>query len=343
MYDLSDYDYELPKKLIAQKPMGRRDSSRLLTVRRDTEEIVVGKFTDVTQYFNKGDVLVLNETKVIPARLFGTSLRNSAVIEIFLLKEIEENVWEIMIKPGRKIKDGDEIKLDDDVRCHIQSRTTEGNRIAVFDFEGSFYEFIDKFGRTPLPPYIEREPDQEDKKRYQTVYAKVPGAVAAPTAGLHFTRKVLKQLEDKGVEIVSILLHVGAGTFKPIKSANIKDHKMHSEFYKVSDETARRINSAKIKGGKIFAVGTTVVRTLESLSDRYGKLRPGSGETDIFIYPGFKFRVTDHIITNFHLPKSTLILLVSAFSSTELIKKAYNKAVTEQMRFFSYGDAMLII
>jgi S-adenosylmethionine:tRNA ribosyltransferase-isomerase len=343
MYDLSDYDYEIPAKLIAQKPIGRRDNSRLLTVDRGTENINITKFRDITDYFSEGDVLVLNETKVIPARLFGRSERNSEVIEIFLLKEIEENVWEIMVRPGRKVKNGDRIILDDNVFCRVQKSNGEGSSTAVFECDRDLYEFISTKGKIPLPPYINREPVESDKTRYQTVFAKIPGAVAAPTAGLHFTPALLQKLAGKGVDIVKILLHVGEATFKPMKAKTITDHKMHSEYYEISQESAERINSARANGKKIFAVGTTVVRTLETMSDANGQLRPGSGETDIFIYPGYKFKITDHIITNFHLPKSTLILLVAAFSSLDLIKKAYSTAVKEKMRFFSYGDAMLII
>ncbi len=343
MYDLSEYDYDVPEELIAQEPLSRRSGSRLMTVNKSTGDIGIGKFKDISAYFSKGDVLVLNETKVIPARLFGVSERNSAAIELFLVREIDKNVWEIMIKPGRKVKTGDTIRLEKNALCAIQGPTEEGHRIAIFNCSGDFYKYIKENGKVPLPHYIGREPVQADKTRYQTVFARVPGAVAAPTAGLHFTNGILKELSGKGVNIVKVILHVGAGTFKPIKTINIRDHKMHSEYYEVPEETASSVNKARKSGEKIFAVGTTVVRALETMSDQNGNLKSGSGNTDIFIYPGYKFKITDRIITNFHLPKSTLILLVSAFSSIELIKRAYSEAVKAKMRFFSYGDAMLII
>ncbi|MDD4205089.1 MAG: tRNA preQ1(34) S-adenosylmethionine ribosyltransferase-isomerase QueA [Candidatus Delongbacteria bacterium] len=343
MYEVSDYDYELPRELIAQKPTGVRDQSRLLVLNRDGGDVNIINFKDIKNFFSEGDVLVLNETKVLPARLYGISQRNSAEIELLLLKEVSENVWEVMIRPGRKVRCGDRIVFEEGVTCCIQKITEEGNRIALFETEMNFFEFIEKYGHIPLPPYIERKDDIEDKSRYQTVYAKIPGAVAAPTAGLHFTNELLDELKGRGVEIVYILLHVGAGTFKPIKTDRVTDHKMHKEFFNVSEEAAEKINEARRNGNKIFAVGTTVARALESVAEDSGLVKPGSGETEIFIYPGYRFKVIDRMITNFHLPKSTLILLVSAFSSIEMIKKAYITAVNERMRFFSYGDAMLII
>ncbi|HXK48988.1 MAG TPA: tRNA preQ1(34) S-adenosylmethionine ribosyltransferase-isomerase QueA [Clostridiales bacterium] len=343
MYELSEYDYELPRELIAQEPSAVRDGSRLLVLERKSGNINIMGFREIIDFFSKGDVLVLNDTKVIPARLYGVSERNSAEIEILLLKEIEDNTWEIMIKPGKKVRSGDRIILQNGVVCLISRTTENGNRIAVFDSELDFFGFINRHGHIPLPPYIERDDNTEDKSRYQTVYAKVPGAAAAPTAGLHFTRELLEDLRKKGVDIVSVLLHVGLGTFRPIKTEKITDHKMHKEYYEVSTEAAETINNAKSKGKKIFAVGTTVARTLETVGQDSGLVRPGSGETGIFIYPGCRFKVIDHLITNFHLPKSTLILLVSAFSSVEMIKRAYDLAIKENMRFFSYGDAMLII
>jgi S-adenosylmethionine:tRNA ribosyltransferase-isomerase len=342
MYEVSDYDFILPKNLIAQKPLGKREASRLLILNRENGSVSTGGFTDIENYIQEGDVVVLNVTKVIPARLFAKN-QNKAEIEILLLKEIEENLWEIMIKPGRKVKLNDTLLLENDAKCRIQSVTSCGNRTAIFECECDFYDYIDKYGKVPLPPYIERKDTEMDRKRYQTVYAKVPGAVAAPTAGLHFTERILKRLKDKGVVVCSIVLHVGAGTFKPIKTRSILDHKMHSEYYEVSKKSADIINDAKEKGGRIFAVGTTAVRTLESVADERGFIKHGKGETDIFIYPGYRFKAVDHMITNFHLPKSTLILLVSAFSSIEMIKSAYSRAIKEEFRFFSYGDAMLIL
>lgn len=342
MYEVSDYDFILPKKLIAQEPSARRGSSRLLTIDRNTGSISSGVFSDIEKYFNQGDVLVINETKVIPARLFGKTDKGSK-IEILLLKEIEDNLWEIMVKPGKKAKINDTITLADNTICRIQSITSDGNKTAIFECDNDFNKFIEIHGRMPLPPYIEREEVKQDRERYQTVYAKVPGAVAAPTAGLHFTDRLLKSLKSKGVVITSIVLHVGAGTFKPIKTKSILDHKMHSEYYEISKKSAEVINHAKTNGNRIFAVGTTAVRTLETASDDRGIITPSRGETKIFIYPGYKFKVVDHLITNFHLPKSSLILLVSAFSTTETIKKAYEIAINEKFRFYSYGDAMLIL
>ncbi|MBN2856933.1 MAG: tRNA preQ1(34) S-adenosylmethionine ribosyltransferase-isomerase QueA [Candidatus Delongbacteria bacterium] len=343
MYELSEYGFELPKKLIAQKPLASRTGSKLLTLDRSTAELFSENFTDIKKYFEPGDVLVLNETKVMPARLFGSIEKSGKKIEILLLKETEENVWEVMVKPGRGLKVGDRITMESGASFIVQSSTENGGRIVIFEHDESLYEYIDKYGKMPLPPYIEREATEDDKARYQTVYAKIPGAVAAPTAGLHFTDDILSDLSSAGVLVVKILLHVGAGTFKPVKSESILDHKMHSEYYEISQESADIINSAKKSGKKICAVGTTAVRTLETVADENGFVKEAKGETDIFIYPGYKFKVTDRMITNFHLPKSTLILLVSAFSSIEMIKKAYDKAINENYRFYSYGDAMLIL
>lgn len=343
MYELSEYGFELPKKLIAQKPLASRTGSKLLTLDRATGELLSENFVDIKKYFKQGDVLVLNETKVMPARLFGIIEKNGKKIEILLLKEIEENVWEVMVKPGRGLKNGDRILLEKSASFIVQSSNESGCRIVIFEHDESLYEYIDIHGKMPLPPYIERNSTEYDKARYQTVYAKTPGAVAAPTAGLHFTEEMLSELTSIGVVIVKILLHVGAGTFRPVKSESILDHKMHSEYYEISKESADIINSAKKSGKKICAVGTTAVRTLETVADNKGFLKESKGETDIFIYPGYKFKITDRIITNFHLPKSTLILLVSAFSSIEMIKKAYDKAINENYRFYSYGDAMMIL
>ncbi|HAQ62069.1 TPA: tRNA preQ1(34) S-adenosylmethionine ribosyltransferase-isomerase QueA [Candidatus Delongbacteria bacterium] len=342
MYEVSDYDFILPKRLIAQKPTGKRDKSRLLTIDRKYGTIGTGIFSEIEKWFDPGDVLVLNETKVIPARLYGRT-EDDAEIEILLLREIEENLWEIMVKPGRKVKINGTIFFDGNASCTIQKITAEGNRTAIFECEQNFFDFIETYGKVPLPPYIERDAVELDKNRYQTVYAKVPGAVAAPTAGLHFTDDLLGSLKIKGVNICTIVLHVGAGTFKPIKVKSILDHKMHREYYEVTEQAAELINNAKSRGNKIFAVGTTAARTLETVSDKSGKIAPSKGETDIFIYPGYKFKIVDHLITNFHLPKSSLILLVSAFSSIEMIKKAYDLAIKEEFRFYSYGDAMLIL
>ena len=343
MLELSDYDYELPKNLIAQEPTEVRDSSRLLVVNRATNEICLENFKEVINYLNEGDVLVVNETKVIPARFYAKRNDTGAEIEIFLLKEISHNTWEVLVKPGRKAKLNLEFKLPENATCILKSITESGARIAEFSCDGDLRDYIEKYGNMPLPPYIEREVNTDDKDRYQTVFASKPGAVAAPTAGLHFTDKLLKDIENKGVKIAKIVLHVGIGTFKPIKVNNVKDHKMHEEYYEVSTEAVDVINTAKTKNKKIIALGTTSVRAIESVADEDGKVKAHSGDTDIFIYPGYKFKVVDKLITNFHLPKSSLMLLVSAFSSVEMIKKAYKQAIDEKFRFFSYGDAMIII
>ncbi len=344
MYDLSDYNIDIPKKMIAQKPLTDRTLSKLMVLDRSTGNVKTGRFTDIVKFFKPGDVLVVNETQVIPARLFGKCERNGKKIEILVLNETEENLWEIMLKPGKSIRGGDKIVLNDGAECLIQSGNSNGNRFAVFECnDDCFYSYLDKHGKVPLPPYIDRNDVDDDKKRYQTVYAKVPGAVAAPTAGLHFTDDLLNDIRNAGVHVTGLTLHVGAGTFAPVRTKNIKDHKMHSEYYEINEQSADIINTARANGGKIFAVGTTTVRTLETVSDEKGFVKAGKGRTDIFIYPGYRFRSTDHLITNFHLPQSTLILLVSAFSSTDMIKSAYSRAVDENFRFYSYGDAMLII
>ena len=343
MLELSDYDYELPKELIAQVPSEIRDRSRLLVVDRETNDICLKKFKEVIDYLDSGDVLVVNETKVIPARFYAKRKDTGAEIELFLLKEISENTWEVMVKPGRKAKLDLELELPENAICVLKSVTETGTRIAEFKCDGNLLDYIDRNGNVPLPPYIDRETNVNDKDRYQTVFASKPGAVAAPTAGLHFTNELLEEIEKKGVEIAKIVLHVGIGTFKPIKVEKIKDHKMHEEYYEVSKKTADIINNARIDNKKIIALGTTSVRAIESVADKNGKIKPHSGETDIFIYPGYDFKVVDKLITNFHLPKSSLMLLVSAFSSIDVIKKAYKKAIEEKYRFFSYGDAMIII
>ena len=343
MLELSDYDYELPKELIAQEPSKTRDSSRLLVVNRETNDICLKNFKEVINYLDKGDVLVINETKVIPARFYAKRKDTGAEIEIFLLKEISENTWEVMVKPGRKAKLDIELELPKNATCTLKSITATGTRIAEFKCDGDLLDYIHENGNMPLPPYIEREVNSNDKDRYQTIFASKPGAVAAPTAGLHFTNELLEGIENKGVKIAKIVLHVGIGTFKPIKVENVKDHKMHEEYYEVSKKAADMINKAKTDNSKIIALGTTSVRAIESVADEKRNIQAHNGKTDIFIYPGYKFKVVDKLITNFHLPKSSLMLLVSAFSSVNMIKKAYKKAIDEKYRFFSYGDAMIII
>lgn len=334
--ELKDFIYELPKELIAQKPSDVRDMSRLLVLDRSTGSLKEGIFRDVLSYFGKGDVLVLNDTKVIPARIFGKKPTGGNV-EVFLLKWEAPSTWKCLVKPGSRLKEGAEVIIDGH-RAIIMERTSDGGRIVKFEMED---EKILELGKIPFPPYVHNE--KIDPGRYQTVYAKVPGAVAAPTAGLHFTEQLLQELSSRGVSIVKVTLHVGIGTFRPVKTNNIDEHKMEFEWYSVSEEAASIINSAKKTGGSIFACGTTVVRTLESASDKDGLVVPGSGETNLFIKPGYNFKIIDHLITNFHLPGSTLLLLVSALVSREKIFGAYEYAIEKRFRFYSFGDAMLIL
>ncbi|MDO4281049.1 MAG: tRNA preQ1(34) S-adenosylmethionine ribosyltransferase-isomerase QueA [Peptococcaceae bacterium] len=337
----SDFDYELPEELIAQHPVAQRDQSRLLVMDKNTGALSHHVFRDIVNYLHAGDVLVLNKTKVIPARIFGIKEGGSAKIEVLLLKRDENlpNTWEVLVHPGKRAKVGTTVVFGDGLlRGEIIANTSAGRKI-TFHFDGVFEEILDKLGTMPLPPYIHEQ--LEDQSRYQTVYAKVDGSAAAPTAGLHFTEALLDELRDKGVEIEEVLLHVGLGTFKPVDEENIEDHEMHSEYYDISEETAARINQAKAEGRRIISVGTTSTRALESAAED-GKLVAGSGWTTIFIYPGYQWQIVDGLITNFHLPKSTLMMLVSALSDREKILHAYNEAVKERYRFFSFGDAMFI-
>ncbi len=333
---LSDYRYELPRELIAQEPSDVRDMSRLMVVDRKDESINERVFKDVIEYFSSGDVLVVNDTKVIPARLIGRK-KTGGKVEVFLLEKVRDKTWKCLVNPGKRLQIGAEIMIDG-VSAKIIDRTPSGERIIEFDSSDS--EIFD-VGEIPLPPYIQN--DTVDRNRYQTVYAEREGAVAAPTAGLHFTPDLLSQIKKIGVKILKITLHVGIGTFRPIKTDNVDDHKMDFEWYKISDEIAENINNTKKNGGNIFACGTTVVRTLESNVDENGRLVAGSGKTDLFIKPGFQYKVVDKLITNFHLPGSTLLLLVSAFSNRELMLRAYQQAINSKFRFFSFGDAMLIL
>jgi len=333
---LSDYRYELPRELIAQEPSDVRDMSKLMVVDRKDESINERVFKDVIEYFSSGDVLVVNDTKVIPARLIGRK-KTGGKVEVFLLEKVKDKTWKCLVNPGKRLQVGAEIMIDG-ISAKIIDRTPSGERIIEFDSSDSE---IFNVGEIPLPPYIQN--DTVDRNRYQTVYAEREGAVAAPTAGLHFTPDLLSQIKKIGVKILKITLHVGIGTFRPIKTDNVDDHKMDFEWYKISDEIAGSINETKKNGGKIFACGTTVVRTLESNVDENGKLVAGSGKTDLFIKPGFQYKVVDKLITNFHLPGSTLLLLVSAFSNRELMLRAYQQAINSRFRFFSFGDAMLIL
>lgn len=337
----SDFYYDLPKELIAQDPLEDRSSSRLLHLSKEDGAITHGYFTDIPRYLKKGDCLVINDTKVIPARLYGHKEETGAVIEILLLKRKENDIWECLVKPGKKARPGAVIVFGDGIlRGRILDVVEEGNRLIRFEYEGIFEEILDRLGEMPLPPYITHK--LQDKNRYQTVYAKNEGSAAAPTAGLHFTEELLKQVRDMGVFIAHVTLHVGLGTFRPVKVDDVESHHMHSEFYVVEKEQADLINETKKNGGRIIAVGTTSCRTLESAADENGNLLAKSGWTDIFIYPGYRFKIMDGLITNFHLPESTLLMLVSAFAGKEKIMAAYEEAVQKKYRFFSFGDAMFI-
>ncbi len=340
--DIKDFTYTLPRELIAQNPLENRASSRLMFLGRESGEIRHGQFQDIKACLQKGDCLVINDTKVIPARLFGIREDSGAKIELLLLKRLSEDVWESLVKPGKKCRTGAKLSFGDGIlRAEVLEVTEEGNRYIRFLYEGIFEEILDRLGEMPLPPYITHK--LEDKNRYQTVYARHEGSAAAPTAGLHFTEELLRELEEMGVELARITLHVGLGTFRPVKEKDILKHHMHSEFYRISEEAAERVNRAKERGGRIICVGTTSCRTLESMADENGVLRPGSGWTEIFIYPGYRFKITDGLLTNFHLPESTLLMLVSAFAGREQVLYAYEEAVREGYRFFSFGDAMLIV
>lgn len=337
----SDFYFELPKELIAQDPISDRSASRLLLLDKDTGRISHDIFKNIGSYLKKGDCLVLNNTKVIPARLLGVKEDTGAHAEIFLLKRREDDIWEALVKPGRKLRPGARVVFGDGLlKCEIVDVVDEGNRLVKFSYEGIFEEILDRLGEMPLPPYITHK--LKDKDRYQTVYAKYDGSAAAPTAGLHFTKELLKELEDKGIDIAYVTLHVGLGTFRPVKVDNILEHHMHSEMYMISEEAAQKINRARDNGNRIICVGTTSCRTIESAADENGRLSAGSGETDIFIYPGYRFKVLDCLITNFHLPESTLVMLVSALAGRENVLNAYREAIKEKYRFFSFGDAMFI-
>ncbi len=337
----SDFDYILPEHLIAQSPLKNRDTSRLLVLDKKTGSISHKVFTNIIDYLKEDDVLVLNDTKVLPARLIGVKEHTGGIVEILLLKEIKENLWECLVKPSRRIKKDQVLSFGNGLlKAICIEELEEGIRVLELKYEGIFYEILEKLGDMPLPPYIYKK--LEDKNRYQTVYAKNIGSAAAPTAGLHFTKDLLKQIKSKGVNIVYITLHVGLGTFRPVSVEDVSKHKMHSEFYQISKETANLLSNAKAKGNNIICVGTTSVRTLESIYQKHNCFKEDQGWTDIFIFPGYKFKTVDKLITNFHLPKSTLLMLVSALASKDKILKAYQEAVAEEYRFFSFGDSMLI-
>lgn len=339
--DVKDFYYDLPQELIAQDPLEDRSSSRLMVLDKITGEVEHRHFKDITEYLRPGDCLVINNTKVIPARLYGVKEGTEAKIEILLLKRKENDIWETLVKPGKKCKIGTKIVFGEGILTgEVVDIVEEGNRLIQFHFEGIFEEILDRLGQMPLPPYITHQ--LQDKNRYQTVYAKYDGSAAAPTAGLHFTPELLQQVRDMGVEIAEVTLHVGLGTFRPVKETDVLKHHMHSEFYKIEQSEADKINKAKKEGHRVIAVGTTSTRTLESAADENGFLTEKSGWTEIFIYPGYQFKVIDALITNFHLPESTLVMLVSALAGREHVLAAYETAVEEKYRFFSFGDAMFI-
>ena len=340
--NVKDFYFDLPQELIAQDPLEDRASSRLLVLDRETGEVTHRKFRDILGYLNPGDCLVINDTKVIPARLIGSREGTNAKIEVLLLKRRENDIWETLVKPGKKAKPGTVIHFGDGLlKGTVIDVVEEGNRLIQFSYDGIFEEILDRLGQMPLPPYITHQ--LQDKNRYQTVYAKHEGSAAAPTAGLHFTKELLQEIEDKGVKLAHVTLHVGLGTFRPVKVENVLDHHMHSEFYMVEESEAEKINQTKRDGGRVICVGTTSCRTIESASDENGILKAGSGWTDIFIYPGYQFKILDCLITNFHLPESTLVMLVSALAGREHVLAAYEEAVKERYRFFSFGDAMFIV
>ena len=340
--NVKDFYFELPQELIAQDPLEDRASSRLLVLDKKTGDITHRGFRDVLEYLHPGDCLVINDTKVIPARLYGVKRDTGAKIEILLLKRREKDVWETLVKPGKKAKPGTVLDFGDGILTGtVEETVDEGNRLIRFSYEGIFEEILDRLGQMPLPPYITHQ--LKDKNRYQNVYAKHDGSAAAPTAGLHFTKELLKEIQEKGVEIAHVTLHVGLGTFRPVKVENVQDHHMHSEFYIVEESEAEKINRAKQAGNRVVCVGTTSCRTVESASTEEGLVKAGTGWTDIFIYPGYRFKVLDALITNFHLPESTLVMLVSALAGREHILHAYEEAIKERYRFFSFGDAMLIL
>ena len=340
-FKTSDFYYDLPESLIAQTPIKERDHSRLLVLDKETGETSHRHFYDIIEYLNEGDCLVINDTKVLPARLFGTRKDTKAVVEFLLLKRIDDNRWETLVKPGKKARLGAEIIFEENLLTgKIVDILEEGNRIIEFQYEGIFEEILDKLGEMPLPPYIHEK--LEDRDRYQTIYAEHLGSAAAPTAGLHFNDRLLRDIEEKKVNIAKLILHVGLGTFRPVKSEYIDEHIMHSEYYELNESEANKINLAKQTGHKVISVGTTSVRTLETIADNEGNVKAQKGWTNIFIYPGYKYKAVDSLITNFHLPESTLIMLVSALAGKENIMKAYREAVEREYRFFSFGDAMFI-
>ena len=337
----SDFYYDLPDELSAQTPAEPRDSSRLLVYHRQNGAIEHKIFRDIIDFLNPGDALVVNDTRVIPARLYGKKQDTGREVEFLLLNQLSKDTWEIIMRPGKKLRIGDRVEFAEDLQAEILEKKEDGVTRVKFYFEGLFEPLLERYGNMPLPPYITQR--LEDRQRYQTVYAKENGSAAAPTAGLHFTPELMEKIRQKGIDIIPVLLHVGLGTFRPVKVENVENHKMHSEYYSISADSARRINETRKKGGRVIAVGTTSVRTLESVADEEGNIREQSGDTEIFIYPGYRFKCVDALITNFHLPESTLLILISAFMGKEQALDLYRLAVQEKYRFFSFGDAMLIL
>ena len=343
-YKLADFDYPLPKKFIAQYPSKRRDLAKMMVLHRDTGEIEHKKFSNLPNYFRKNDLFIMNNTKVFPARLFANKDRTDAQVEVFLLRELENDLWEVMVRPARKVRIGNKLMFTKNVYCDVIDNTISGGRVVRFEYDGDdIYGIIDRIGQSPLPPYIKRNAEPSDKVRYQTVYAKERGAVAAPTAGLHFTQGLIKKVKDKGTKIENITLHIGLGTFRPVQVEDLNRHQMDSEYFEVSPKTSMAINQAKKRHRKIIAVGTSTVRALETIAISGFQVTPKRGWTDKFIYPPYEYKMVDKMITNFHAPKSTLFMMVSAFAGRKLIKKAYREAIKENYRFLSYGDAMIII
>lgn len=338
---VADFDFVLPDELIAQTPLEQRDQSRLLVVNKDLGTLADRSFSNLVEYLHPEDCLVVNDSRVFPARLFGKNRQRQGVVEILLLRPHSETKWEVLVKPGKKARIGAQIVFSSQLACSVVKTTASGTRIVEFSFQGDFAKILDELGETPLPPYIHEK--IEDPNRYQTVYAKHSGSVAAPTAGLHFTPKLLADIKQKGVAVAPLTLHVGLGTFRPVQVENVEDHLMHAEFFQLGSATAELINSRRKAGGRVVAVGTTSVRVLESIADDQGYLQESSGWTDIFIYPGYRFKVVDALVTNFHLPKSSLLMLVAAFADLNTIRDAYEHAITERYRFFSFGDGMLIV
>jgi S-adenosylmethionine:tRNA ribosyltransferase-isomerase len=340
---LSDFHYALPQKFIAQYPVDKRDRSKLMVLDRDKQTIEEQQFTDVIDFLQPQDCLVVNETKVFPARLLGTKDKTEAKVEIFLLRQLEAGLWEVLVKPARKVRVGNRLSVGKELVCDVIDNTVSGGRVVRFNYNGDFFEAVERLGQSPLPPYVKREPEVMDKERYQTVYARVRGAVAAPTAGLHFTKDLMRKIENKGVKIAPIVLHLGLGSFRPVNVEDLSRHKMDSEYYEISEDSARKINETMKQGGKVVVVGTSAMRALETEVTSEGWVKANRGWTDKFIYPPYEFKIADALVTNFHLPGSTMLMLVCAFAGRDFVFKAYRKALKDKFRFLSYGDAMLIL